>query len=123
VHSAFNVQKGAIGICNCCGCCCAILRGITQLEIPSAIAKSNFVVEIEEENCVGCGECVERCQVKALDLDDSVVVLLEERCIGCGVGVSSCPSEAIVMKRRKEGIVPPETVNELMARIAEDRAK
>ena len=93
VHSAMNVQQGALFICNCCGCCCALLRGITQLEIPTAVAKSNFVAEILEDECTACGECEEICQIKAIEMDDSVAVVLKERCIGCGVCASRCPVE------------------------------
>ena len=121
VHCAMNVQKGGIGICNCCGCCCAILRGVTQLKIPTAVAKSNFVAELSEDECTGCGDCVDRCQVQALELTGSTVALKEERCIGCGLCVTTCPAEAITLKRRQEEIVPPNDINDLMVAIQKGR--
>jgi len=121
VHSTFNVQNGSLFICNCCGCCCAQLRGITQLGLPTAVAKSNFIANISEDDCVGCGECVDLCQIKAIELDDDIAKLIEGRCIGCGVCASSCPNEAISMIRRAEEIVPPEDINDLMEKIAEGR--
>lgn len=123
VHCAMNVQTGGFFVCNCCGCCCALLRGITQLKIPTAIAKSNFIAHLSEDKCTGCGTCVERCHVHALELGDSTAILKEERCIGCGVCVSTCPEEALTMIKRKEQIEPPRTVNDLMAAMAEGRAK
>ena len=121
VHNAMNVQQGALFICNCCGCCCALLRGITQLEIPTAVAKSNFIAEILEDECTGCGECEEICQIKAIEMDDSVAVVLKERCIGCGICASHCPVDAIAMNRREEETVPPLSIDDLMMKISEGR--
>lgn len=123
VHEALNVQdaRDALFICNCCGCCCAILRGITQLNIPTAVAKSNFMAVIDEDKCVGCGECVERCQIDGIELNDSVAEINYTRCIGCGVCVPSCPEDALSMKRRDVQITPPDTINELMTKIMQGR--
>ena len=30
VHSVSNVAEGFFYVCNCCGCCCGILKGITE---------------------------------------------------------------------------------------------
>jgi len=123
IHCAMNAQQGALFICNCCGCCCALLRGITQIKIPTAVANSNFVPEILEDECSGCGECEEICQLNAIELDNSVAVLNQERCIGCGICASTCPVEAITMKRREAQTVPPLSTNELMGKISEGRAE
>lgn len=120
VHEAMNTQEGTRAICNCCGCCCAGLRGITQLNIPTAVAKSNFIAEVAKNECVGCDECVDRCHVHALELDGDAVILLEERCIGCGVCTSVCSVQAISMRRRAQQTTPPKTPNDLMAQIAAD---
>ena len=121
VHNALNVQQGALNICSCCGCCCALLRGITQLEMSTAVAKSNFIAAIMEDECTGCGECAESCQINAIELNDSIAVLKKERCIGCGVCASNCPVDAIVMNRRQEETVPPASMEDLMVKISEGR--
>jgi H+/Na+-translocating ferredoxin:NAD+ oxidoreductase subunit B len=121
VHNSLNVQEGSLFICNCCGCCCALLRGITELEIPTAVAKSNFIAEVSEEDCTECGECEERCQINAIEFNDSVASIITDRCIGCGICVSGCPMDAISMKKREEEITPPENINELMMNIAKGR--
>jgi Na+-translocating ferredoxin:NAD+ oxidoreductase subunit B len=121
VHNSLNVQDGSLFICNCCGCCCALLRGITQLELPTAVAKSNFIAEVSEENCTGCGTCEERCQIHAISIVDSLGTIDEARCIGCGVCVSGCPAEAVSMKRREKETLLPQNFNELMMKIAEGR--
>lgn len=121
VHNSLNVQDGSLFICNCCGCCCALLRGITQLELPTAVAKSNFIAEVSAEECTGCGVCEDRCQIHAISVVDSVSVVNERRCIGCGVCVSGCPTDAVTMRRREEEAVLPRDINELMMKIAEGR--
>ena len=42
VHSTGNTREGNNYICNCCTCCCAILRGVAEFDIPTAIASSGF---------------------------------------------------------------------------------
>ncbi|MGV8073494.1 MAG: ATP-binding protein [Syntrophobacteraceae bacterium] len=123
VHNAFNVQQGAVGICSCCACCCVLLRGISELKIPTAVARSNFIAEVSSEACTGCGVCVERCPVHALELKDDIACLIEERCIGCGACKVFCEFDAISLKRREEIVQPPVDLNEFLAkRLAGDSA-
>ncbi|MFH0730534.1 MAG: 4Fe-4S binding protein [Pseudomonadota bacterium] len=121
VHNSLNVQDGSLFICNCCGCCCALLRGITQLKLPTAVAKSNYIAKVSEENCTGCGTCEERCQIHAISIVDSLGTIDEARCIGCGVCVSGCPVDAVSMKRREKETQTPQNFNQLMLQIAEGR--
>ncbi|MCC6446691.1 MAG: 4Fe-4S ferredoxin, partial [Armatimonadetes bacterium] len=36
VHLTSNVQQGGFYICNCCPCCCRVLRAITRLGMPAS---------------------------------------------------------------------------------------
>lgn len=123
VHSTTNSQEGAMFICNCCGCCCAGLRAITELKVPAtvAVAPSDFIAEIAKSDCTACGACVSRCHVGALSLDGDTVDLAKENCIGCGACVSVCPTGAIAMIRRDVQSPPVRTLDELAVRIAEGR--
>ncbi|KJS31222.1 MAG: hypothetical protein VR64_12290 [Desulfatitalea sp. BRH_c12] len=121
VCNTINARQGSFAICNCCGCCCFILRGINELAMPGSIAKSNFIAEIASEQCTGCGTCVERCHVKALVLEGDAAELIEDRCIGCGACDMACPFGAISLKRRTVPDSIPAYVNELMATIAGGR--
>lgn len=121
VHNSLNVQDGSLFICNCCGCCCALLRGITELAIPTSVARSNFIAEVSAENCTGCGICEERCQIHAVSVVNEVSTIDEVRCIGCGVCVSGCPADAVSMRRREEEVKVPGNLNDLMMKIAEGR--
>lgn len=54
-------------ICNCCGCSCLALRSAEMYLNPDMV-RSNYVSQVDKNKCVGCGECVEACQVNALRL-------------------------------------------------------
>ncbi len=56
VHSVRNVAKGIFYVCNCCGCCCGILRGINDFGIENSVAAANYYSVIDPEKCVGCGD-------------------------------------------------------------------
>jgi len=100
VHSSGNYSRGHYYICNCCTCCCAILRGIAEFDIPTAIARSDFYAALDGELCTACETCLERCQFGALSLVDDVCQVERARCVGCGLCVSTCSSEALRLERK-----------------------
>ncbi|MCF8070191.1 MAG: 4Fe-4S binding protein [Desulfobacterales bacterium] len=111
VHTVSNVMKGVGYICNCCGCCCTILRGINEWGIENSVAAANYYSVIDGEVCTQCGICVDRCQVNAISDDKVSVPLVDlKKCIGCGLCVSGCPVEAVKLIRKPEDdiIHPPE---------------
>ncbi len=109
VHLTWNVESGHFFICNCCGCCCNVLRSINELGISDAV-NSYYYAQIDPEECVACGVCKEeRCQVNAIEERDDVYRVIEARCIGCGLCISTCPSDAIQLIRKEpaEMTLPP----------------
>ena len=58
-------------------------------------------MEIDLNNCVGCGQCLEICNVKAIfvarrgDSGYSQMMINQKKCIDCGECADSCPGEAI----------------------------
>jgi len=112
VHLTWNVESGHFFICNCCGCCCGVLRGINELGIPaSKVVNAHYYAEIDPEECVACGTCAdERCQVNAIEEGEDAYRVIKEKCIGCGICVTTCPSEALsLIRKEKEALVrPPE---------------
>jgi len=109
VHLTNNIESGHYYICNCCGCCCGILRGINKFGVKDSV-NSHFFAEIDPEECVACGVCAdERCQVNAIEEDGDVYRVIKEQCIGCGLCISTCPSDAIHLERKSDDdmVMPP----------------
>ena len=108
VHTVSNVAKGIGYVCNCCGCCCGLLRGITDWGIENSVASANYLVRIDPGECAGCGTCVDRCQVHAIREENGISVVDLAKCIGCGLCVTGCPNGAARLEKRPEAeIVPP----------------
>jgi electron transport complex protein RnfB len=106
------MQQGRFFICNCCGCCCAVLRSINELGIPaSTTINSHYYAEIDQDECTDCGICAdERCQVNAIvESEDVSYQVVPEKCIGCGLCITACPTDAIKMVHRPEDqlVTPP----------------
>jgi ferredoxin len=123
VHSPGNFQDGHSYICNCCTCCCGVLRNVAEFHSPTAIASSGFVASVNEAACVGCGDCLARCQFGALIMHEGVCVVDSVRCVGCGLCISACPSQAMQLERpaTREISPPPASFSEWMAERAEAR--
>ncbi|MCJ7422810.1 4Fe-4S binding protein [Candidatus Bathyarchaeota archaeon] len=108
VHTVSNVMKGLGYICNCCGCCCGILRGITDWGIENSVAYANYYAVIDADECLGCGICRNRCQVHAVSERGGVSVVDRKKCIGCGLCVTGCPNGVAKLEKKPESeIVNP----------------
>ncbi len=110
-----NVRKQVNFICNCCGCCCEALLAIQKFGLVRPI-HSNFIAQIIEDKCVGCGQCSSLCPVNAISLvnEDKTVTDSESRakiddkmCLGCGVCVNNCPTGALYLESRPERTITP----------------
>jgi Pyruvate/2-oxoacid:ferredoxin oxidoreductase delta subunit len=114
------------GLCNCCGECCAILRGLNKLPRPAEAVLSNYFAVVEPELCTGCETCLERCQMGAIALNDGGVAEINlDRCIGCGLCVTTCADEALHLEIKAESQRrnPPETGRQAMIMMAKKRGK
>jgi H+/Na+-translocating ferredoxin:NAD+ oxidoreductase subunit B len=108
VHTVSNVAEGVYYVCNCCGCCCGILRGITEFGIEKSVAAANYYSVIDPAKCQGCGTCIERCQMHAVSAQGDVAVVNRAKCIGCGLCASGCPAGVARLERKAEAeIVNP----------------
>jgi ferredoxin len=103
VHSAVNTREGIHYICNCCTCCCGVLRGVAEFGHRGAVAPSGFRARVDPDACTACGACIDRCQFGALSIAHEACVVAEPRCVGCGLCVESCPVGALSLERRPSG--------------------
>lgn len=100
VHHAFfkDAMLGRFyAICNCCACCCGAMaahgRGTPML------AASGYISQVDEDLCIGCGDCLEYCQFFALSLDGYYASIDRSICMGCGNCVSHCKEGAVSLLR------------------------
>jgi ferredoxin len=103
VHGISNTQEKMDTICNCCSCCCLFLESVVKMPgiLPRGHQPSNYIREIKEEQCIGCGICVKACPMKALELRDKKVLFEPDRCLGCGVCVHKCKQNALYLVHRE----------------------
>ncbi|MHA2128105.1 MAG: DUF362 domain-containing protein [Promethearchaeota archaeon] len=106
-----NAQKPHF-ICSCCGCCCEELYGIKTFPNPALLVSTNHYAEIDPDLCSGCGTCIERCQLEAIEMKDKISSVNTKRCIGCGNCVLTCSSDAINLLEKESKFIPPETMGE-----------
>jgi len=117
-----NVREQVSFICNCCGCCCEAMLAAKRFAVLNPIATTNYLPEIDEEKCTGCGKCVEVCPVEAMGLVTAgdpkkpkrrKARVNEELCLGCGVCVRQCrtPNAAKLKSRMRRVITPVNTAH------------
>ena len=88
------------GICNCCGDCCYLIRGMRELDSLGTWPPSPYVVSFDAERCVGCGRCVKRCHFGVFERKGRTVTAHTDRCAGCSICTTTCPVNALSLKER-----------------------
>lgn len=54
-----------------------------------------FVVTVDEELCIGSGECANACPAQIFRIENGKAVVGDDECLGCLGCVGVCPSGAI----------------------------
>ncbi len=115
VHKVFHVHsdtnRGIEAICNCCKCCCGMINMYYRGAAPIH-TMSSYLARVDEDSCVGCGTCVEKCPMETIELNDTIAFINEDKCIGCGVCAHHCPEEAIHLERigPRHVFIPPKRI-------------
>lgn len=123
VHIGDNVLEQTTFICNCCGCCCGFLEGITKHHLKHAVTTTNYIAKVDHDECNGCEVCVDHCQIKAIKMEGDYPMVDEGFCIGCGVCAHFCPSGAMRMEEREKKVIPPKNFKDLMIRLMKEKGR
>jgi ferredoxin len=93
---------------------------------------TNFLPEIQEGICTGCGQCVNVCPVDAMSLISAnnphkpkarIARLREEICLGCGLCANACQKKHITLKFRSRRVITPLNSVHLAVVMAIERGK
>lgn len=73
---------------------------ILKTEILSRIPHAGLkIAEIDQDKCIGCGECYEFCRFDSvIERKDGTYLIDSLKCEGCGVCGLVCPAECIELK-------------------------
>jgi NAD-dependent dihydropyrimidine dehydrogenase PreA subunit len=101
VHKAFaretdkHIDREVIGgMCNCCSDCCEMIGGHFKGGVP-IVDLVEYMAQVNGEECVGCGTCVEKCNLSIIELVDDIAVVEQDKCFGCGACANACPTGAM----------------------------
>jgi len=94
-------------ICNCCPCCCVMLRSTIGYGLGNTALASNFEAQTDMTSCDHCGQCADRCHFGARVIVERELEIHSSKCVGCGLCVNHCPLNAIVMVRRPQSSFKP----------------
>lgn len=150
VHGVSNMQEAPDTLCNCDPHCCLMFEAFHKLKHAEGMAPSNYRVRINSETCIGCGLCVKRCPMDALNLEDcpeakervtavdvagekekkelknksgKISVVNPDFCIGCGVCAYKCPSKSLILEKLDAIRHPPKDMREYMRLFMADLAE
>jgi len=124
IHRWFDNREDIVGVeitCNCCSDCCVARAFVRAAGIPigDVWEKSRYVAYTDDEECIGCGVCVKRCQLGAIEMQPvegtkkHKAVVDPEKCFGCGVCVLTCKTGA----RKLKAVRPTEHLPRIAAAI------
>lgn len=95
-------------LCNCCVHACIPLLA-QKIGGFHMVDPGKYMPRIQKEKCVGCGTCVDTCQVNARNLKNEKSQVDPIQCLGCGACAQNCPENATIMVQRPKEILKKQT--------------
>jgi ferredoxin len=103
-----------------------------RFAIMNPVHTTNFIPQIDSQDCNGCGKCVNVCPVEAMTLVSAnnpakpkmkQARLNEDICLGCGLCAKSCDKNNITLKPRSKRVITPTTGVQKAVIMAIERGK
>ncbi len=116
VHNVDNCQEEIRSLCNCCSCCCAVLKN-WERGYTNAGAPSRYTIAFDADRCNLCETCISICPTHARVIRDERIAIDAAGCIGCGLCVAACPQGANRMVPREKIAEIPRTNTDLYSQI------
>ncbi len=86
VHlSLYMPDHEIFALCSCCPCCCHDLQIVKQYDRKDLMVRSGYVAVTAFEDCIHCGECIDRCAFGARIFQEEKMVYDPSLCLGCGL--------------------------------------
>ena len=108
VHAVFwwCDMPQAICICNCDNKYCYASRPKNWYDITNVYRRAEYVAEVDPDECISCGTCLERCQFGAISYDRNGRAQIDSKiCFGCGQCRVTCEQNAIKLVDRNTHII------------------
>jgi len=71
------------------------------------ITTSNYYAEKDDDTCIDCLVCIDRCNVHAIEVENERTVISKDKCIGCGLCASTCTTGSITMVTKSPAEAAP----------------
>ncbi len=92
------------GDCYCCACSCENLFPVTRARRYDLMTPNRFLAVVDEDQCRGCQDCVERCPFEAIEMRKTAnsrklkASVDAEKCKGCGLCIVGCKQQALTYR-------------------------
>lgn len=104
IHTIWTMMTPFIGaICNCSAEGCLAMTTLSKIHVET-MARSEYVAQVDETVCNGCGLCSDPCHFNAINSiavsNRSVSRIEPAKCFGCGICRRVCSTNAISLVLR-----------------------
>jgi NAD-dependent dihydropyrimidine dehydrogenase PreA subunit len=108
VHFTENSGGRVNVLCNCCNCCCEMLRFGKDPKTKGVLNPSRYLATVTGDACTRCSLCQEVCPMDAVKAEPGEIAIVDrDACIGCGLCAHACPTDAIALvESRPEDFIP-----------------
>ncbi len=76
---------------------------------------------VEQENCIGCGNCIRVCAHDAPSIKDKKASIDQNKCVGCGRCIGVCPKDAVCASNDESNDILNRKIAEYSLAVVKDR--